>query len=117
MECYICLLFVSVCVVGMSAAPSGSGQFDRLGVGLRVDMRARHCSVVGFLPDPLNLPLGTMGTWFFFMALLVVGVVFVLHAATSREKLPMCVPRSLSTIKNRVLGGLVSQCLLTNEVP
>ena len=48
------------CVAGMTAAPSGSGQFDRLGVGLRVDMRARHCSVVGFLPDPLNLPLGTM---------------------------------------------------------
>ena len=46
MECYICLLFVSVCVVGMSAAPSGSGRFGRLGVGLRVGMRARHCSVV-----------------------------------------------------------------------
>ena len=83
MEHYIRLLFVSVCVVGMSAAPSGSGQFGRLGVGLRVDMRARHCSVVGFLPDPLNLPFGTMGTWFFFYG--VVGCWRRLRASCSYE--------------------------------
>ena len=42
----------SLALHGMPAAPSGSGRFGRLGIGLGVGMRVRNSSVVvGFLPN------------------------------------------------------------------